>query len=279
MSKTIKTIIIGIVQGLTEFLPVSSSGHIRIFKELFGLSESGLAFDVMLHLGTLIAVCVFYRKDIAALAVETVYFVRDIFSFDGKRIFNTSRPYRILLTMMIITTVPTAVAGYFLEELFDTVFSSLAVVGIALIITALLMYITSYAEVGCKTEKDITVKDALIVGVCQSCALVPGLSRSGATIFGGRISGFDMRFAVKYSFLCSLPAVLGAIILNLYDMLSVSAYSESLTGYIGAFIASAVTGCLSLKLLDKMAKKKKLVPFACYCGIVGVICIAYGIFA
>lgn len=279
MSKTVKTIIIGIVQGLTEFLPVSSSGHIRIFKELFGLSENGLAFDVMLHLGTLIAVCVFYRKDIAALAVETVYFVKDIFSFDGKRIFNTSRPYRILLVMIMITTVPTAVAGYFLEELFDTVFSSLAVVGIALIITALLMYMASYAEVGCKTEKDITVKDALFIGLCQSCALVPGLSRSGATIFGGRISGFDMRLAVKYSFLCSLPAVFGAIILNLHGMLSASAYSEGITGYIGAFVASAVTGCLSLKLLDKMAKKKKLVPFVYYCGVVGAMCIAYGIFA
>ena len=175
----IKTIIIGIVQGVTEFLPVSSSGHLRIFKEIFGLSEAGLAFDVLLHFGTLIAVCVFYYKDIIALIIEFFALVRDIFSFGKRKVFNKERPYRILLIMIIVTTIPTAVAGLLLENLFDTIFSSIIVVGVALLITAVLMYVTSHIEAGNKTARDITFKDALVVGLCQSCALVPGLSRSG----------------------------------------------------------------------------------------------------
>ena len=273
----IKTIIIGIVQGVTEFLPVSSSGHIRIFKEIFGLSEAGLAFDVLLHFGTLIAVCVFYYKDIIALIIEFFALVRDIFSFGKRKIFNKERPYRILLIMIIVTTIPTAVAGLLLENLFDTIFSSIIVVGVALLITAVLMYVTSHIEAGNKTARDITFKDALVVGLCQSCALVPGLSRSGSTIFAGRISGFSMKLAVKYSFLCSLPAVVGAIILNIGDLFSQSLTSNQITGYIGAFIASAVAGYLSLNMLSMMAKKKNLMPFAYYCVFAGLLCIVYGI--
>lgn len=276
MLKTIKTIVIGIVQGLTEFLPVSSSGHIRIFKEIFGLSETGLAFDVLLHFGTLIAVCTFYKKDVAALIVECAYLAGDIFSFDKKRIFNRERPYRILLIMIIITTIPTAVAGFLFEDLFDTVFSSLTVVGVALIISALLICIASHAKPCAKKQEDMSITDAVAVGLCQTCALVPGLSRSGATIFGGRISGFDMPFAVKYSFLCSLPTILGAMILKVGELFSENLVPELAAGYVGAFVASAAVGFLALKLLDKMAKRRSLMPFAYYCIIVGAICIVCG---
>ena len=279
MWEIIKTIIIGIVQGVTEFLPVSSSGHIRIFKEIFGLSETGLVFDVLLHFGTLIAVCIFYYKDIIALILEFFALIRDIFSFGKRKIFNKERPYRILLIMIIITTIPTAIAGLLLEDLFDTIFSSIIVVGFALLLTSALMYITSKIKVGSKKAGDITVKDALVVGLCQSCAIVPGLSRSGSTIFGGRISGFDLQLSVKYSFLCSLPAILGAIILNVGDMFEQSLTSNQLIGYIGAFIAATVVGYLSLNMLNMMAKKKNLKPFAYYCAFAGLLCIVYGIIA
>ncbi len=279
MWEIIKTIIIGIVQGLTEFLPVSSSGHIRIFKELFGMDDVGIAFDILLHLGTFIAVCIFYFKDIIALITELFSLIGDIFSFGKKKILNKERPYRVLLIMLIVTTIPTAIAGLLLEDLFDTIFTSIIVVGAALLLTAVLMTILSHTKQGDKTAEDITFKDALVVGLCQSCALVPGLSRSGSTIFGGRISGFNMQFAVKYSFLCSLPTILGAIVLKIGDLFETALEPNALIGYAGAFVAAIIVGLLSLKMLDMMAKKKNLMPFAYYCTAVGIFCVIYGIVA
>lgn len=275
MWEIIKTIIVGIVQGLTEFLPVSSSGHIAIFKELFGLDEAGVAFDVLLHFGTLIAVCIFYFKDIVALIVEVFELIKDIFT--GKKIFNTERPYRVLLIMLVITTIPTAIAGLLLEDLFETIFTSLIVIGCALLLTSALMYIIGKIKIGEKHEKDITIKDALVVGLCQSCAIVPGLSRSGSTIFGGRISGFDPQLAVKYSFLCSLPTILGAIVLKIGDLFDESLGNTQIIGYALSFVAAAVVGYLALKLLDHMAKRRNMKPFAIYCLVVGVFCIVYGV--
>ncbi len=275
MWEVIKIVIVGIVQGLTEFLPVSSSGHIAIFKEIFGLSENGVAFDVLLHFGTLIAVCVFYYKDIIALVFEAIELVKDIFK--RNKIYNKERPYRVLLLMLIITTIPTAIAGLLLEDLFETVFTSLLVIGIALLITSALMYIISNIKVGTKQAKDITVKDALVVGLCQSCAITPGISRSGATIFAGRISGFDTQLAVKYSFLCSLPAVLGSVVLKIGDLFEQSLSNTQVTGYIIAFIASGIVGFLSLNMLNMMAKKRNMKPFSIYCACAGLFCIVYSI--
>ena len=275
MWEIIKTVIVGIVQGLTEFLPVSSSGHIAIFKEVFGLSEAGVAFDVLLHFGTFIAVCIFYFKDIVALIVEFFELVKDIFK--GRKIFNKERPYRVLLIMLVVTTIPTAIAGLLLEDLFETIFTSLIVIGCALLLTSALMYIIGKIKVGEKQAKDITFKDALVVGLCQSCAIVPGLSRSGSTIFGGRLSGFSPQLAVKYSFLCSLPTILGAIVLKIGDLFEDSLGNTQIIAYALAFVASAVVGYLALSMLDHMAKRKNMKPFAIYCLVVGVFCIVYGI--
>ncbi len=275
MWEIIKIVIIGIVQGLTEFLPVSSSGHIAIFKEVFGLEENGVAFDVLLHFGTLIAVCIFYYKDILALIMEAIELIKDIFK--KNKIINKERPYRVLLLMLIVTTIPTAIAGLLLEDLFESVFTSLILIGVALLVTSVLMYIISNIKVGTKQAKDITFKDALVVGLCQSCAITPGLSRSGATIFGGRISGFDTQLAVKYSFLCSLPTILGAIVLKIGDLFSQELSGTQITGYALAFVAAGIVGYLSLNMLNMMSKKKNMKPFSIYCLVAGVFCIVYGI--
>ncbi len=272
----IKKIIIGIVQGITEFLPVSSSGHIRIFKEIFALSEDGLVFDVLLHMGTLIAVCVFYHKDVVQLMKELFAFIRDIFSFGKRNPFCIENPQRRLFIMIMITTIPTALAGIFLDDIVENVFSSLIFVGISLMITAFLLIAAD--KITCQYNKDeteIMKKDAFMVGLCQACAIVPGISRSGATVFAGKASGFNMEVAVKYSFLCSLPAIIGAIVFKFKDIAKLSLDINQIAGYVAAFVASAVTGYLSLGLIDVVAKKNKLSVFAYYCIAVGIGCILY----
>lgn len=279
MFDIIKRIIIGIVQGLTEFLPISSSAHIRICKEIFSLSDEGVAFDVLLHFGTLVAVCIFYRKDVWGLIKEAFLFLRDILSFGKTKVFDFNRPQRLMLVMITITTIPTAIVGFLLEDAVENIFSSLVFVGIALVLTSLMLVVTDKIQQHEpeKNESEICAKDAFLIGICQSCAVVPGLSRSGATVFGGRVCGFDLRFAVKYSFLCSLPAIIGAIVLKAGDISTAAMTPVDAIGYVAAFAVSAAVGYLSLGLLDMLAKKKNFKLFAYYCAIVGVICIAYSI--
>lgn len=275
MKYTLKTVIIGIVQGITEFLPVSSSGHIEILKTVFGLSEESVAFDVLLHMGTLIAVCLFYRKDIWALLTEIIPLCKDVFT--GNKIFNRERPYRVLLVMITVTTLPTVFAGVLFENLFDSLFSNITAVGCSLLITSVLLYISNKLDQGTKNEKGITFRDAFIVGIVQSCAITPGISRSGATVFAGRLSGFEVSFAVKYSFLCSLPTILGALVLKSKDFVKNPISNEQIIGYVFAFAAAAVVGYLSLCMLDMMLKKRNMKLFSVYCFCVGIFCIAYGV--
>lgn len=275
MKYAIKIVIIGVVQGLTEFLPVSSSGHTAILKSIFGLSEESVALDVLLHLGTLIAVCVFYYRDIAALMFEFVQLVKDIFT--GRKIFNRERPYRVLLIMLCVTTLPTAIVGILLDNLVDSLFSDIVVVGFSLLITSLLLYILNKINSGTKNIHDISFKDALVVGLFQSCAVTPGISRSGATVFAGRLSGFEMCFAVKYSFLCSLPTILGAIVLKSRDLFKQPFADYRIVGYVIAFIAAAVVGYLSLNMLEFMSNRRNMKPFSVYCFCVGIFCIVYGV--
>ena len=279
MLEVLKAIALGIIQGLTEFLPVSSSGHLKIFSEVLHFQDSSIAFDVLLHLGTLIAICIFYFRDIVGLIVEFFMLIRDLFSFGKYKIFDGERPRRILLIMIIITSIPTAIAGLLLEEIIDTAFSSLILVGIALLITSTLMSIIDKLPQGKKKAGQITVGNALTVGLIQSAAIIPGISRSGSTIFAGRLCGFDTALCVKYSFLCSLPAVAGAAILKIGDLFAETLSSIQITSYILGFVASAIVGYFALRLLNMMAKRRNFKPFAYYCAAAGAFSIIYGIIA
>ena len=277
MLEILKSIILGIVQGLTEFLPVSSSGHLKIFSEVLHFENASLAFDVLLHLGTLIAIFAFYYKDIIGLIAEFFLLVRDIFSFGKRKIFDRERPRRILLIMIIITSIPTAIAGLLLEDILEEAFGKLYLVGIALLVTSALMYFVNDLPRGKKKAGDITVGNALTVGLFQSAAIIPGISRSGSTIFAGRLSGFDTALCVKYSFLCSLPAVAGAAVLKIGDLFKESMGATQIVGSAAGFIAAVVVGYLALKLLTMMAKKKNFKPFAYYCAAAGLFSIVYGL--
>ena len=257
-----EAIFMGIIQGLTEFLPVSSSGHLAIFKNIFQVNtDTGILFDVMLHVGTLIAVCVVYYKDIARLIVEGIRLLADVFVNVG--IFFKNRgarepvPYRRIICnsyrkfglLVIVSTIPTAVIGYVAQDLIEMVSHILLVPGIFLIVTAILLFLSDRVESGRKTPKNVSFTNAFVVGICQGIATMPGLSRSGTTIAACLFSGFDRKFAVKYSFIMSIPAILGAAVLQLKDIGSVKVTASEAGYYVVGMLLAALVGYVCIKTL------------------------------
>ncbi len=264
----IQSIVLGLVQGLTEFLPVSSSGHLAIFKHIFGESffTSGISFDIMLHIGTLIAVFAVYYKDICELIAEFFRLIGDVFR--GR--FAIKTPYRRMLLMLIVASVPAAVVGILLKDFIETISSDrLWIVGICLFITAALLYVSDKISRGNKKAEDLRIGNSLLIGAFQALALMPGISRSGSTIVGGLFSGFSREFAVKFSFLLSIPAILGAALLDLKDVVSTGFDMPLPVALLGVLVA-AVSGFIAIKVLLKTVKKGKFRYFAYYCVFAGI---------
>lgn len=271
----IKAIILGIVQGLTEFLPVSSSGHLVVFQRLLAIPEHQLLFDIVLHLGTLLAVFLVYRKDIKELILELIYILKDIFKGKGLLIRNNTK--RKMVLYIIIATIPTGLMGVYLNDIFKNVYRSTLIVGIMLIITGLLLWSTQYLKNYNKNFKTMTVFDAIFVGICQGFAITPGISRSGSTIVGGLFRGLNKETATKFSFLISIPAILGAAVVEFRPLLSSGGlynyYNLSVGSYLAGFIASAISGFIAIKFLISVFKKDKLHYFAFYVWTLAVIVI------
>ncbi|MBQ7718009.1 MAG: undecaprenyl-diphosphate phosphatase [Clostridia bacterium] len=265
----IQSIILGLVQGLTEFLPVSSSGHLAIFKHIFGegFFTSGITFDIMLHIGTLIAVFAVYYKDIWELILEFFRLIGDIFR--GR--FEIKTPYRRMLLMLIVASIPAAVFGMLVKDFIESISEDrLWVVGICLFITAFLLFISDKISKGTKEAQDLTVGSSLVVGLFQAFAVLPGISRSGSTIVGGLFNGFSREFAVKFSFLLSIPAILGAALLDFKDVLSTGFDMSPLAALLGVVVAAA-SGFWAIKVLLKVVKNGKFRFFAYYCALAGVV--------
>ena len=282
----IQSVFLGIVQGVTEFLPVSSSGHLAILRNLFGIqTDGGLLFDVMLHLGTVIAICAVFCKDILRMAGETARMISDICKNSSIFIHNKKEKdavrykkilhnnYRRFVVMVLCATIPTAVIGYTARDLVNMAYDSLLMPGIGLIMTAVLLIIADASESGKKIPKDISFTSAFMIGIAQGISTLPGLSRSGATIAASLISGYDRRFAVKYSFIMAIPAILGAVILELAQP---GSSNVSLTQFFIYLIGAAVAGVVGFFCIKKMLKivrRKKFSGFAIYCLIVGSVSI------
>ena len=267
-------IFMGILQGLTEFLPVSSSGHLVIVQQLLGLEEIGLGFNLILHIGTLFAVTIYYRKDLLLLIKEFFDFCKDIVLTKGKPDIRANEQ-RLLLVMLIIAILPTAAIGFLFNDLFESLFKSSYIVGYTLIITGIILWISNYLPVGSKHTKDITLKDAMFVGLMQGAAITPGISRSGSTIFAGLATGFTRDLATRFSFLLSIPAILAAVVLEGPEIIrEVSAIGDLLPVFSG-LIASAVSGYLAIDMLIGLLKRQKLHYFSYYCWTVGGFTILY----
>lgn len=273
----IEAIILGIIQGLAEFLPISSSGHLAIAKFFFGYDNSSISFDVFLHLGTLIAVFVVFYKDILELIKEFFGICADIILniitfFKGgdkkyKKIIGTA--YRRFVVLVIVSTIPTAIIGVLIKDLVEESSATLIIPGICLLVTAVMLFVSDLLKDGNKNENSTSWANALFIGVCQGIATMPGISRSGTTITAGLVCGLKRDFVVKYSFLMSIPAILGAVVLEIPDMKSDLAKTPAMC-YVVGVIASAIVGYLCIKAMLVIVKKKKFKYFAYYCAAIGL---------
>lgn len=282
----LQAILMGMIQGLTEFLPVSSSGHLAIFKILFGVdTDTGILYDVLLHVGTLAAICLVYYKDIWKMIVEGCCIIRDVavnvvLFFKNKatsekkpyrRIVNSS--YRKFVMLVIVSTIPTGIIGVVGGDAVEMASEILIVPGICLIATAVLLFIADHTKEGDKLPKSVTYTNAFGIGIAQGIATLPGLSRSGTTITACLLSGFNRNFAVKYSFIMSIPAILGAMVLQLKDFSEIDVTGTEVSYYIIGMLIAAVVGYICIKTMLVIVRRKKFTGFAIYCLIVGAISI------
>ena len=281
----LEAIIMGLIQGLTEFLPVSSSGHLAIFKNIFYVNtDTGLLYDVLLHAATLVAICFVYWKDIKELFVNGCCMVGLWICNAGIWIANLFRKkeekhayrpvitstYRRFVLMIIISTIPTGIMGVLLEKIIGSASDYLILPGICLILTAIILFMADHIKIGEKTEETASYKDAVILGLAQGVATLPGLSRSGTTITACLIRGFNREFAVKYSFIMSIPAILGAMVLQLKDFTTAEFSGGLIWNYLAGMIVAGVVGYLCIKAMLLVVKKNKFTVFSIYCLIVGI---------
>ncbi len=266
-------IVLGIVQGIAEFLPISSSGHLSILQNLFHLqsAENGhMFFDVLLHLATLVSVCIAYRREVADIVMEIVsWFKRDL---PQSRRPSDPLATRRLIFMIVIGTLPLFVVVFF-NDLIEPLYYSTIFIGIALILTGCMLYVSDRMVPGRKTEKSMRVRDALIIGVCQAVAVIPGLSRSGTTITAGLSVGMNRERAVRFSFLLSIPAILGANLIALIKALKEGIDASLLPAYLLGMVVAGVVGYFSIELLRRIARKGRFGGFAYYCWAVGLLAI------
>ncbi|MFZ7132113.1 MAG: undecaprenyl-diphosphate phosphatase [Eubacteriales bacterium] len=271
---TITSIIMGIVQGLTEFLPVSSSGHLVILQHFFQVNEGNLAYSILLHLGTLIAVFIAFWNSIKNMIIEFFHMLKDLFSTGSLKIYTNK--YRQYIMHIIIASIPVGIIGVLFDDVFETIFSKIEVVAFTLILTGILLIVGE--RIGKKNRKNIenmSLANVLTVGLFQTMAIMPGISRSGSTIVGGLFSGLKKEEATEFSFLVSLPAVLGAVILKSKDIMELESLGMSPITLISGFLASVIFGVFAIKLLVTLVKKGKLHYFSYYCWTVAVLLLIY----
>lgn len=269
---------LGLVQGIAEFLPISSSGHLSILQNLIGLKyceDDHLFFDVLLHLGTLVSICIVYREDILKMIRGVIHFLRGNcdFSAFGDPLVPPARQ----ALLIIIATVPLLIAVPFYSRI-SSLYSKTGFIGFALLITGTLLFVSDkYVGSGKKSENTMTVADALMIGLGQMIALIPGLSRSGTTITVGMSRRLDRNYAVRFSLLMSIPAILGSLVLSLKDALEAGIDWSLMPTYLVGFVFSAVVGYFSIRLLNRIMNNGRFGHFSYYCWAVGIITILLSI--
>lgn len=249
----IQALILGAVQGLTEFLPVSSSGHLVIFQHLLGLENTPLAFDVLVHMGTLLAVFVAFWSDIAALL---------------------RKPWSKLTFLIVVGCIPAAAVGILLEPIFEETFKSLLVVGWGLLITGVVLMVSekwSLAKPGLKEIEETSYWDVLFIGLLQAIAIVPGISRSGSTISAGLLAGMERPFAARYSFLLSIPVIMGAGLLELKDLGTGALGAISSAAIIAGLLSAALFGYIAIKVVLRLVNQGRLSVFSWYVWALGLV--------
>ncbi len=273
----IKSVIFGIVQGLTEFLPVSSSGHLAVFQNVFGKideSLSGVTYTLLLHVGTLASVLVVYRKDVLGLIKSFFSLVKRLFTGSFK--YSKMNDDEKLFCLLFIALIP-LILGAVLEGTVEFLSAYTFAVGLLWIINGLIFLFSEKTVIKEKEFDEIKPKNAIIVGLFQLFAILPGISRSGMTITGGVFNGFKRELAVKYSFILSIPAILGSVAITVLKDYKDISIGENGGVIFAGVAASFVSGLLAIKLLQYISKKNTFKSFAYYCIGLGIVAIAYDI--
>lgn len=266
----LESIVLGIIQGITEFLPISSSGHLVLLQNFFGIQEGNLFFTVMLHLGTLISIMVVYFNDIIKIIVEFLKLILSIFK--GNKPNNLNK-YQKLGLLIIVASIPTAVIGFLFEDFFESLYSSLIPIGFTFIITGFLLWFSEKKAFQNKNIKNVSLFDALLIGTAQGIAIIPGISRSGSTIVAGLLRGLNKPLATEYSFLLALPVTFGASLLKIIDVVKSDAeVLISFPLFLGV-IVSTIVGIISIKFLINLLNRNKLYYFSYYLWVLGIIVI------
>mgnify|MGYP001025231950 CR=1 FL=1 len=282
----LQAILMGIIQGATEFLPVSSSGHLAIFKNIFGVeTDTGILFDILLHFGTLVAIFIVYWADIKKLVIEglkivgdccvnLVNFIKNKTSkeeqiYPYRKIVCTA--YRKFVMLILVSTLTTTVIAVPFDKAIGHAGDTLLIPGICLCITSVILYFADRLPAGKKSVAKATYRNAIFVGLAQAVATLPGISRSGSTITAGLACGYTRKFTVKYSFIMSIPAVLGAVILEIPDLFK----SSDVVNYIVGMVVAGVVGYLCIKFMLYTVKKKNFKGFSIYCMIVGIVSVIW----
>lgn len=276
-----EALIQGIVQGLSEFLPISSSGHLSLLQYFFGINgEAAASYSILLHFGTLIAVFAAFYKTIWALILEFFRMVKDLFA--GKFSMKNASPERRMILLLIVAELPLLVF-YFLSDFYTglSADNDIVVEGFCFLLTSLLLFISDRVVKGKKTASDMSYKDALIIGTVQGIAPLPGLSRSGSTISTGLMCGLTREYAVSFSFIMGIPPVLMANLLEIKDLFSAEADGaivslEPAQSIVGIVVA-AVVGFASIKMVNYLVKKDRFTIFAWYTLFLGLATVILGI--
>ena len=264
-------VIMGIVQGFTEFLPVSSSGHLALVQNIVDFEaymSSHMVFDIALHLGTLVSVVIAFWDDIKFLFVSGIDWLRHGFKVEKHEGRNT-------VFMLFIATLPLIVA-YLLKDKIEEVFQNPVLIGVALLFTATILWLSDRVTGGKKMGGTMGIKDALVIGLMQMIAVLPGVSRSGSTMTAGLFTGLKRDFAVKFAFLLSIPAVLGATVTSIPDVLAMTWTGNDVMTFLIGIVCAAVSGYYAIFMVRKIAASKNFKYFAYYCAFAGTLAIILG---
>lgn len=272
-----EAVILGLIQGLAEFLPISSSGHLALMQQWFGIEEDKvLLFAVLLHVGTLVSVFIVYWKDVWELIKELGLTIRDIFTGRGLRI--QERPTRKLGVMIIVATIPTGIIGILFNDFFNSLYNSVIPIGIGLIITGFLLILAERMGSASRGIQQMNYRNALFIGTVQGIAICPGISRSGSTLFGSLMCNLDRKFAVKFVFLISIPSILGSAVMEAPAAIESGMDPGQLGPILVGMAVAAISGLIAIKTMIKIVSDKKLSYFSYYVWILGLIVVGYGVF-
>lgn len=260
----LKYIFLGLIQGFTEPIPISSSGHLIIFRDLFNVVINGLSFEIIVNFASLIAVLIIYHKDIVRIAQNGLTYIM-------KRSPKTKSDFHFIICL-IVATIPTGVIGFLLQDYIESKLVGTTIVGITLLLTGISLWIIRNLK-GHKNDGDLTIKDAFIVGLAQTVALIPGISRSGATIVAAMLLGMKQETALRFSFLLYIPVSFGVMVLSLPEMIHDQTLKALWIPHALAFIASLIASYFALRWFMNIMRRGNLKYFAFYCFIIGTLVI------